>query len=354
MKQTTKYVGLDVHQDTTVACVRDETNRILARQILSTQAAALIAFVRGMRGKIHVAFEEGTQAQWLHDLLEPVVESVLVCNRRGESSHGHKGDWRDAEALAELRWRGALRGVYHGGSQRAALKEFTRTYAQLVEDCTRVMQRLKALFRARAITTRGQGVYHPQRRAEWLAHLTNPAVRFRAQSLYDELDVLLTLRPRAKRAMLAEARRDPAWAILRSIPFLGEVRVAVLLAILQTPWRFRTKRQLWAYSGLAVVTRSSAEYTLARGRPVRRRRAPLTRGLNRNHNRDVKNVFKSAATAATARPGALQTFYQAMLQRGMQPDLARVTLTRKLAALTLHCWKRGERYDPTQLTVQAT
>lgn len=354
MKQTIKYVGLDVHQDTTIACVRDETKRIIARQILATEEGHLLAFVRGMRGIIHVAFEEGTQAQWLHDLLEPEVASVVVCNRRGEPAQGNKGDWRDAETLSELLWRGALRSVYHGSPQRGALKEFTRTYWQLVEDCTRVMQRLKALYRARGIKTPGQGVYHPQRRAEWLARLTNSAVRFRAQSLYRELDVLLTLRPRAKHAMLSEARRDPAWALLRSIPFLGEVRVAALLAIVQTPWRFRTKRQLWSYAGLAVVTRNTSEYMWARGQPVRRRRAPLTRGLNRHHNRYLKSLFKSAATAATARPGALQAFYHAMLQRGLQPPLARVTLTRKLAALTLHCWKRGERYDPTQLTVQAT
>jgi len=354
MKQTTKYVGLDVHQDTTVACVRDETNRIVARHILATEESALIAFVRGMRGTIHVALEEGTQAQWLHDLLEREVQSVIVCNRRGEPSQGNKGDWRDAEALSELLWRGVLRAVYHGSPQRGALREFTRTYVQLVEDCTRVMQRLKALFRARGIKTPGQSVYHPQRRAEWLARLTHPAVRFRAESLYTELDLLLILRPRAKHAMLAEARRDPAWALLRSIPFLGEVRVAQLLAILQTPWRFRTKRQLWAYAGLAVVTRRTAEYTFTRGRPVRRGRAPMTRGLNRNHNRQLKNLFKSAATAATARPGAFQTFYQSLLQRGTQPDLARVTLTRKLAALTLHCWKRGERFDPHQLSVQAS
>ena len=84
--------------------------------------------------------------------------------------------------------------------------------------------------------------------------------------------------------MVAEARRDPAWPVLRSIPFFGPVRAAQLLATLQTPWRFRTKRNLWAYVGLAVVTRTSAEFTLVAGRPVRRRRAPLTRGLNPNHN----------------------------------------------------------------------
>ena len=89
------------------------------------------------------------------------------------------------------------------------------------------------------------------------------------------------------------------------------------------------------------------------GQPVRRRRAPLTRGLNRNHNRVLKDVFKSAATAATARPGPLQDFYRGLLARGMRDELARVTLTRKLAAVTLRLWKKGERYDPTQLTRQA-
>jgi hypothetical protein len=122
---------------------------------------------------------------------------------------------------------------------------------------------------------------------------------------------------------------------------------------MQTPWRFRTKRNLWAYAGLAVVTRSSADYTLVDSRPVRRRRAPLTRGLNRNHNRVLKGVLKGAATAATARPGPLQELYHGMIARGMREELARVTLTRKLAAITLRLWKTGERYDPAKLTLHA-
>jgi transposase len=153
--------------------------------------------------------------------------------------------------------------------------------------------------------------------------------------------------------MVAEARRDPAWPVLGAIPFLGPVRIALLLATMGTPWRFRTKRNLWAYAGLAVVTRSSADYTIVDGQAVRRRRAPLTRGLNRNHNRVLKDVFKGAATAATVRPGPLQDFYRGMIARGMREELARVTLTRKLAALTLRLWKTGERYDPAKLTIQA-
>jgi len=102
-----------------------------------------------------------------------------------------------------------------------------------------------------------------------------------------------------------------------------------------------------------VVTRSSAEYTIVAGQAVRRRRAPMTRGLNRNHNRVLKDVFKGAATAATARPGPLQDFYHSVIARGTREELARLTLTRKLAALTLRLWKKGERYDPTKLTTPA-
>ncbi|HET7232875.1 MAG TPA: transposase [Longimicrobium sp.] len=153
--------------------------------------------------------------------------------------------------------------------------------------------------------------------------------------------------------MIATARKDPAYELLCTIPFLGPVRVAQLLATMQTPWRFRTKRNLWAYAGLAVVTHSSGDYTIVEGRPVRRRRQPMTRGLNRNHNRVLKNVFKGAANAAIARPGPLKDFYDGMVARGMREELARVTLARKLAAVVLRLWKKGEPYDARKLTMQA-
>lgn len=350
MRRTTKYVALDVHQATSVASVREERGRVIARTILPTERAALCEFFHGMRGTVHVAFEEGTQVQWLHDLLTPLVDRIVVCDRRGTARSGNKGDPVDADALSDALRCGSLRAVYHGSPHRAALKELARTSLNLVQDGTRVMLRLKALFRARGIPTPGQAVYRPAARATWLAALPADGVRFRAEMLCAELDLLARLRPRAKTALLTEAARDPAWHVLRTIPFLGPVRVALLLATLQTPWRFRTKRHLWAYAGLAVVTRSSADYTLVDGQPVRRRRAPMTRGLNRNHHHVVKDVLKGAATAATARAGALRDFYQALLARGLRAELARVTLTRKLAALTLHCWKTGEAYDATRLS----
>ncbi len=198
MKASPKYVALDVHQATTVASVREESGRVIARSIFDTQESAILDFFRGMRGSVQVTFEEGTQAQWLYDLLLPRVDRVLVCDRRGEKKHGNKGDAGDADRLSNDLRRGNLRGVYHGSAHRAALRELARTYLNVVEDSTRTMQRLKSLYRARGIKAAGIRVYQAQYRSEWLAKLPDRAVCFRAQMLYAQLDVLRELRPRAE------------------------------------------------------------------------------------------------------------------------------------------------------------
>jgi transposase len=243
--------------------------------------------------------------------------------------------------------------VFHGAKSVLTLKELVRNYLNLVEDATRVMLRIKAIFRGRAIPTPGVSVYRAAQREKWLSMLERGA-RIRATSLMTELDVLLQLRPAAKAAMVAEARRQPGWKFLRSIPFFGPVRIAIILAIIRTPFRFRTKRNLWPYAGLAVVTHSSSDEEFMDGKLRRRRRAPLTRGLNRNHNPILKSVFKSAANAAMAKPGPLRDFYQASVDRGVDPELAKLTLARKIVSVTLRLWKKGELWDPDKLTMQTS
>ena len=63
MKRTTKYVGLGVHQASTVASVRDDSWQALARSVLEAHGPSIVEFLRGIRGALHVAFEERTQAQ---------------------------------------------------------------------------------------------------------------------------------------------------------------------------------------------------------------------------------------------------------------------------------------------------
>jgi len=132
------------------------------------------------------------------------------------------------------------------------------------------------------------------------------------------------------------------------------VRAAVILAIMATPFRFRTKRQLWPYAGLAVITRSTGDQEIVEGKVRRRKRSPLTRGLNRNHNPMLKSVFKGAANAAAATEGPLKDFYDRCVGRGVRDEMAKLTLARKIASVVLRLWKKGELWDPAKLTTQTT
>ena len=351
-QQAIQYLAFDIHKATTTGTVRDGSGQVRMRMTLRTTASELLSAVRAAGERVHVAFEEGTQAQWVHDLLEHHVERIVVW--RARDLGGNKNDRIDADRLSELLRRGDLMPVFHRVRDVRTLRELVRNYITLVQDTTRLMLRIKAIFRARGILCSGTKVYSPHHRREWLAQLTERGVRLRAESLYALLDVARNERMHAKAAMLSEARRQPGWKILKSIPFFGPIRVAIVLAIVVTPFRFRTKRALWPYAGLAVVTRSSADHEVDGTQLRRRRRSPLTRGLNRNHNPVLKAVFKGAANAAASKSGPLRDLYEASVARGVDPDLAKVTLARKIASITLALWKKGELWDPKKLTTQAT
>jgi transposase len=350
-----KYIGMDVHQATISVAVLDAAGKLIMECLLETKAATIIDFIRGLQGNLSVTFEEGTSAAWLHDLLKPRVHHLVVCDPRKNAllQDGNKSDRIDARKLAELLRGNQLHPVYHGEHGVRTLKELGRSYLTITQDVTRVMNRIKALYRSWAIPCAGTTVYSPRHRAEWLSKITEPGVRLRAQRLYQELDLLQPVRLEARRELLAESHKYSGVKLLRQIPSIGPIRSALLVALLQTPHRFRTKRQLWAYSGFAVQTHDSGEYRSVRGKMQRNRERMTVRGLNDNHNRDLKNLFKSAAVSASTRPGPLRDFYVARVEKGMRPTMARLTLARKLAAISLTIWKKGVDFDAKQLDQQA-
>jgi transposase len=100
--------------------------------ILETKASSILQFLHGLRGELHVTWEEGTWAAWLYDLLQPQVQEVLVCNPRRNAllKEGSKSDKVDARKLAELLRSGMLRAVYHGENGLRTLRELGRSYQE--------------------------------------------------------------------------------------------------------------------------------------------------------------------------------------------------------------------------------
>ncbi len=99
-----KYIGLDVHQATTVAAVLDASGKLIMEAILETKASTILEFIEGLRGELNITLEEGTCAAWLHDLLESHVHRVVVCDPRKNAllEQGNKSDKIGHRARCQL------------------------------------------------------------------------------------------------------------------------------------------------------------------------------------------------------------------------------------------------------------
>ncbi len=190
-----------------VIAVLNEGGKLVMESVIETKASSILQFLHGLRGELHVTWEEGTWAAWLYDLLQPQVQHIVVCNPRRNAllKEGSKSDKVDARRLADLLRTGMLRPVYHGENGLRTLRELGRSYQTISKDLTRVMNRLKALYRGWGIACAGTQVYAARCREEWLSKIPQAGVRRRAELLYQQLDGLQILRRNVRFEFLAES-----------------------------------------------------------------------------------------------------------------------------------------------------
>src|SRR5882762_10206420 len=185
-----KYVALDVHKEMIVIGVCDSLGKIIYETIVATEATPLLRFISLLGGKVDLTFEEGTHANWLFNLLEPRVSFLLVCeprHNRALTRGGNKSDKLDVRLMLHLFRTNMLKAVYHQRESDRTLKELVRNYDIQVKDTTRQMNRIKAIYRGRAIKS-SASLYKPKEREYWLGMLKEPGARLRAQCLLETLD----------------------------------------------------------------------------------------------------------------------------------------------------------------------
>jgi transposase len=342
-----RYIGLDVHSQSTALAIVNESGRKLASHIVETNARALLTALKPIPRPRHLIMEEGTQSAWLTEVLAPHVDEVVVCIPR-KKAFPAKSDVADAFARAEELRRNAVDRVVYK-PKLTALRHALSLYTPINKDLVRAKGRYRALLRSRGVNVDCANPYEPT--PEELAATFDAlplAMHFSAEKLLEEVYLLQQLRDAAAKNMVAEARQHPMFKKLMTVPGFREVRSATVLAIVVTPHRFRKPSHFWSYCGLAVRTETSGEFKFESGKRVRQREA-LTRGL-KHGNALLKNAFKGAAftvtTMRTTHP--MKQHYEKLVRNGMKESIARVTVARKLAAIVLAMWKSQEAYDPTK------
>ena len=349
-----RYIGMDVHAASCTLAVILETGRKLRDFPVETNGQALVEAIRMIPGHKHLVFEEGLQSAWLYETLCPHVDEIVVAGIT--ESRGPKSDKRDAYGLAEkLRVGDLEKQVFKAPRQFTRLRELSRIHMTLVGDVVRAQSRIKSLYRSRGILVSGVNVYSVRPREGWQKQLCSSA-QTRATRLYDHLDFLLEQKEQAEADLLREAKKHPIVRILETAPGFGPIRAARLVPIVVTPHRFRTKRQFWSYCGLGIVMRSSSDWVRGRDGGWQWAQVAKTRGLSRQHNHTLKETFKGAAMSVVQQGKKVPIYadYERLVAAGTKPNLATLTLARKIAAIVLRMWKDKEVYRPDKLASPTT
>jgi transposase len=251
--------------------VISERGKRLKSGVVETNGRALVEFIKTVPGRTHLCLEAGTQSGWLYEVLSPHVDEIVVTHLE-QHSRGRKDDETDAFARAEQMRVGAVMPVLKDGGRMGELRAHVDVQEQVTADVVRVQNRLKALYRSRGVSTPGGAVYTQSHRDEYLSKLPKP-YRSSALLLHAQLDALQQVKKDADKQLIEQSHEHAISRTLETCPGLGPIRVAQLIATVISPHRFRGARQLWAYSGLGIVMRSSSDWVMTSRRMAEGRAA---------------------------------------------------------------------------------
>jgi transposase len=340
----TRHIGLDAHSESCTIVVMGPTGKRLKEEVLETNIAAIKQFIRTIPKPRHLCLEEGTLSEWLYEELEPLLDRIVVVMPTKDA--GSKTDSIDAWKRAdELRRDAITRPVFKDPGRFRGLREATRTHCVMQRDKVRSKTRIHALCRGCGKVELVKALYEPETRSVALESLPEH-YRSRAELYGKQLDGLTKCTIAAETWLREEAKKVPIVARLATAPGIGIIRASYIVSIVISPHRFRTSRQFWSYCGLAVVMHSSSDYIRQLDGSWQRTKTQQTRGLNQNHHPLLKNVFKGAAIHVTKmKDNPLGLAYAKQLAE-TKPNLARLTIARRVAACVLAMWKSGTDYDP--------
>jgi transposase len=147
-----RCAGLDVHKRTVVVCAITpdaKDRRYKERRTFSTMTPDLLRlrdWLKGL-GVSHVAMES-TGSFWkpIFNILEGHVEVMVVNAQHLKAVPGRKTDLKDAEWIADLLQHGLLRPSFVPPAWQREMRELTRYRASLVEERSRIINRLQKVL----------------------------------------------------------------------------------------------------------------------------------------------------------------------------------------------------------------
>lgn len=338
MNSNTFYVGLDLGSSHCYQVVMKPDGKIVRSRPLPTCEENLRSAFQGFDGDLLVHLEAGELANWVSEIITPLVKRVVVSHPQSLAwiaKDSRKSDKVDARKLADLLRSDLTHEVFLPSNRsRRTFKQLVRHYDEATRAQAKCKAKLKARLRCLGIIRRDAAVFGKQMRETVLTQISDKFLREMFQQLYATLDALLQEMKVAKQLMLEAAQQFPEIKLLQTAPGIGSIGACRFVAYIQTPFRFSNKRKLWRYCRLGVAHRSSDGKLLAHPR------------LDRNGCGALKDVSRKAFDAALRceKDNSFKRAYEQTLAKTHNKVHARLTVQRKIVATLRAMWLSHQPY----------
>jgi transposase len=336
-------VGMDVHKDHTVFDLFDpslEKKRQHRTVTVPTTREHLESVLAPLKGRCRVAFEVGTQAQWVASVIRPLAAEVQVANPSRIDwlfKDGRKNDQIDARKLSTLLHMNELPLVHLPRVEVSWWRSLINSRRTQVRRRTMVKNQLRSILRAAALRCPHKGLW-TRRGLEWLRSLQFDEIRQgMIRRLMRELAFLQAAIAEEEADLDRLAEKQPAVARLRTIPGIGPRCAEAIVAFADDVRRFGRGRQFASYFGM--TPKQDASGGVDRHGHISKRGPSV-----------VRWVLIEAAHQVTRRCRPIRAFCDRIWQakRGRYKQ-AIVATGRKLLTIMFAMLRDGTDFDPERL-----
>lgn len=333
-----RYVGLDVHKRTVVVSLLDSEGKLVLRSTIACTRSAIEKFAKEKLEPTDVVALEATTNSWtVAEILEPHVARVVVSNplkTKAIAESTIKTDKVDSETLARLLRAGFLPEVWHPSAEFQLLRQLTVFYASLINDRTRVKNRLQSLFHRRLIQCPVTELFS-RAGLQWMDslqlsehdRLILELARQQVVELNDEIQEV-------GHRVAALAQENHSVKLLMTLPGVSIMTAACLVGSIGDVTRFRDGDHVASYFGLVPRVKQSADHCYL---------GPITK----TGNNQVRKMLVLAARNLRSHPGPLGAYFRRMAKR-KHINVAATATARKLVTVAFLILENGEPYRYAQ------
>jgi len=256
------YTGIDLHKRTSYITTIDQSGKIVFRQNFPNQEERILNYFVSLDGPTKIVIESMCSWHWLYDLLTSHDFNVVISNplkTKAIASAKIKNDKVDSHMLAQLLRADLIATVYVPSLKTRTLKELLRHRRRLVNDATRMKNRIHMLLMKNNISIPVSDLFG-QKGIKHLENTELPVYHRQQLESYLTLYSCLTeqIGPLTKR-IYHLADENPMATLLMTIPGVGPMTAMFIIAEIEDISRFPSYRNLSSYAGLVPSLDASAD-----------------------------------------------------------------------------------------------